>query len=43
MWGKNLTDHAVLQGVFAIDLFGLGREGIYAAPRTFGADLTWRF
>ena len=41
-WGKNLTDHAVLQGVFAIDLFGLGREGIYAAPRTFGADLTWR-
>ena len=43
VWGKNLTDHAVLQGVFAIDLFGLGREGIYAAPRTFGADLTWRF
>lgn len=40
IYGKNLTNHAVLQGLFAIDLFGLGREGIYAPPRTFGAELT---
>jgi iron complex outermembrane receptor protein len=39
-WIKNASDQAVLQGMFALPLFGLGREGIYGAPRTFGVELT---
>ncbi len=42
-WVKNATDQAYLQGIFAIPLFGLGREGIYGPPATYGVELTRNF
>ena len=42
-WVKNATNQPYLEGLFAIPLFGLGREGIYGVPRTFGIELTKSF
>ena len=42
-WIKNATNAAYLQGLFAIPLFGLGREGIYGVPRTYGIEVTKAF
>lgn len=40
IWGKNLTDEAVIQG--GVNSFGL-TEAFYGAPRTFGATLRYKF
>jgi iron complex outermembrane receptor protein len=40
VWGKNLTDEDVRANV--IEFLG-GDVGLYAPPRTYGVDLTWRF
>jgi iron complex outermembrane receptor protein len=42
-WVKNATDRAILQGVFTITLAGIGREGIYGPPTTFGVEVTRTF
>ncbi|HEV2619632.1 MAG TPA: TonB-dependent receptor, partial [Acidobacteriaceae bacterium] len=40
IWVKNATNQAYLQGIFALALFGIGREGIYGDPATYGIELT---
>ncbi len=42
LWGRNLLDQKYR--IFGIDFNTLGYAGnTYGAPRTFGADLTWRW
>ena len=42
LWGRNLTDELyVVQGA-DIAVFGMGNRN-YNAPRTYGAELIWRF
>ncbi|MFK7926274.1 MAG: TonB-dependent receptor [Bacteroidia bacterium] len=40
IWGKNLTDEAVIQG--GVNAFGL-TEAFYGTPRTYGATLRYKF
>lgn len=42
LWGKNLTDEAVLQGGTNFSALGI-TEAFYGAPRTFGAAVKYRF
>ncbi|HEY2750901.1 TonB-dependent receptor [Phenylobacterium sp.] len=41
LWGKNLTDKAVINNTF--DLGALGNLRIYQPPRTWGLDLGYKF
>jgi iron complex outermembrane receptor protein len=42
LWGRNLTDELYVSQGLDIATFGLGNRN-YNAPRTFGAELSWRF
>jgi iron complex outermembrane receptor protein len=42
LWGRNLTDELYVSQGLDLASFGLGNRN-YNAPRTFGAELSWRF
>jgi iron complex outermembrane receptor protein len=42
LWGRNLTDELYVAQGLDLATFGLGNRN-YNAPRTFGAELSWRF
>lgn len=42
IWGKNLTDEAVLEQSFIVGFFGITGD-LYSPPRTYGISVNYRF